>query len=249
MTRVLSVDWDFFLPDLIPFDWGHREDTLYLEVIWKLRAHNRDILTGEWALDVVLPDPKLLTRFWSRVAQGQPLSLVVADSHMDIIQQLGMGVGDIEVVNFDQHHDIRYENSPPDLDCSNWVETAYNNGLITSYQLVYPEWRREAPEVESDYKWPSWTSHSYGMDEIEPSHFDAVFVCRSSAWTPSWSDDEWLWFAGWWRRKYPKLWKERATCEFVRRMRYPDLPEAKKLRVEMLERYKEMGLYKGEENA
>lgn len=245
--KVLSVDWDFFFPDLVPFDWGHREDGLFFEMIWSARCNSRNLLTGERALDVVQPDKKLLSRFWSRVVKGRPDHLVIADSHSDLYAMLdAMGGWVTEVVNFDQHHDIQYGKADTEngkAECDNWALFAHEHDLLDNYRLIYPPWREGEPEGR--LPWPEWVTVEHGLDGVEPEHYDVVFICRSSAWTPSWSDPDWLRFVGYWRRKYPTLWSVRSTCPFVTKSRSPSLLDAERIAIEHQQAWEAIALLRG----
>jgi hypothetical protein len=67
MSTLISVDWDYFFPRLIEFDWGHSESSgLYYEIAWTTRISDISLVTKEDALDIMVPDPNLLKGFWER---------------------------------------------------------------------------------------------------------------------------------------------------------------------------------------
>jgi hypothetical protein len=66
---VLSVDWDYFFPSPDCWDWGHREDPMYYEMLWDLRPGNTNIITKEVAIDAYHPNPALLDGFWNRTLE------------------------------------------------------------------------------------------------------------------------------------------------------------------------------------
>jgi hypothetical protein len=200
---ILSVDWDYFFPDLLPYDWGHQESPIYYDFIWHSRAASHNLLTKERAIDVVKPDPKLLDRFWERVCPKAPKKLIVVESHAQIEQFI---TEESTIYNFDQHHDIQYT-SLDSLDCGNWAGRAMRDNRLKKYVLVYPPWREKTPEGEpgerflgegwrESRQFPQFKETQILFDvPADLPKFDTVFLCRSYAWTPTWSDDAWLEFA------------------------------------------------------
>lgn len=236
LRNVLSVDWDFFFPDVWQFDWGHREEPLFLEVLWAVRPGSRSLETAEVAIDVVHPDEKLLDGFWEKVVGCSPQLLVVVDSHADMHKVLGAWGGTKRLVNFDQHHDLGYASDMTGtLNCGNWVTKAVQNGLLEKYELWYPPWRKGKPEGEIDGR----VEPKYGLPK-KPEKFDCVFICRSSAWSPSWSDDRWIEFVEYWKARAPRTWRMRLTCDFAQKVREPNLEQALVLRDEYVEQMKEL---------
>lgn len=238
--NVLSVDWDFFFPDCVGFDWSMDEtNSLFYEVIWPIRWSNRNLFTGEYAKDAYLLDVYTFNGFWDRVLGKSDLKgLFVCDSHADmyhLIKFYRATDRKLHIWNFDQHHDIGYF-SKSRIDCGNWAGKMRDN--ISSYHLVYPKWRRSAPEDDFDNrKWP--TSVSFGIPSELPK-FDAVFVCRSSPWTPSWYDHKWMEFIGFFENNFPRLWKRKAAASYALSPRNFSIEEAELLHKKFIEAKKEV---------
>lgn len=38
MTRLLTIDWDYFVPEDLMLDLGHRETSFGINTVWKVRA-------------------------------------------------------------------------------------------------------------------------------------------------------------------------------------------------------------------
>lgn len=191
--RVLSVDWDYFFPDLTLYDWGHYEAPFMKEEIWATRVMSRSIRTGAEALEEAVPDMSMVNGFWDRVMTDEaPKKVFVYDSHLDLFEIIRDRInGPVHVTNFDQHHDLGYRNNNDrHVDCANWARIGILLGEIQSYRLVYPPWRKEYPEGE---KRPIM-GQLVGYEEPQPDPYDYVFVCRSSAWCPSWADDDFMQF-------------------------------------------------------
>jgi len=224
--NVLSVDWDYFFPNTVQFDWGHRESPLYMDMLWTLRVHDVSLGTEKSVLDILVPDEKLLKDFWKRVCPKEPDILAITESHADLFRILKT-IGNAEVYNFDAHHDLYYNGSlPKKPECGSWAGHALKKGMISKYKIIFPPWRKSTIEnIPSD-----WENKMVQMIEIPKQlpKFDVVFICRSSAWTPSWSDDKWLEFIGYWKKFH--IWQYKSVAPYVMKARSPDLKEARKLR-------------------
>ena len=125
VARILSVDWDYFFPDVFWFDWSQKEQNMFfLEYLWYIRYGNQHMKTGELAKDLVKPDEKLLKNFWKKVCPKEPsLHLCICESHKDIIVVLESffesTTTKFSIWNFDQHHDAGY--GMEELNCDNWA--------------------------------------------------------------------------------------------------------------------------------
>lgn len=135
--KILSIDWDYFFPDSMPYDWGHSESMFHLEAIWPLRLSSVNILTGQEAFSEYAPT--IPRNFWKRVVKNNP-AIYLAESHATIA---GMPMGNAIITNLDAHHDCGYKPNP-DLDCGNWAD--YLGKKIKEYHLCYPEWRKDDTE-------------------------------------------------------------------------------------------------------
>ena len=187
--RVLSVDWDYFFPNVAWYDWGHQETEFFIQMSWHLRCGNHNMKTGERAIEAVNPDKKLLTNFWEKRLSNIPNALFIAESHASIYHWLHDFHID-ELVNFDQHHDLGYPSAKGYLECGNWAGKMLNEKRIKQYTLVYPPWRNRKKEIEEDTPKRKNVFIEHDHRQIAKSEYDAVFICRSGAWTPSWCDDD-----------------------------------------------------------
>ena len=232
--NILSVDWDYWFPNTINFDWGHRESMFFIETIWSMRAGCRDIITGDWALDVMKPR-KQYKRFWDNYVDGSPEYLVVAESHLSILEMLrsrrrNSMVEDehVTIWNFDAHHDLGY--GMTEENCGNWAMKAHAEGLMDEYKLVYPQWRFVGPEC-AEIPVPEGLQFEYFYEPPEIDGVDMVFICRSGSWTPTWCDAAWMKFIGYFKQ-FPWTWESKGYTELALRKRKPNLKEAKELRGE-----------------
>jgi hypothetical protein len=191
-VKILSIDWDYFFSDQSNFDWSMNENNfLYYDFIWSTRAGAWHMVTKEKALDVMVANQEVLKGFWDKVCPHRPLSFIVAESHLMLFHYLkAMNLRNCSITNFDAHHDCGYHKNIKDIHCGNWVYHGIKKKYIGDYKLIYPEWRVKSPEPT-----PTFGAFTFGnLASVKPEEYDIVFVCRSSCWTPSWCDDEWLKF-------------------------------------------------------
>jgi len=233
--NILSVDWDFFFPPSEDYDWGHMETGFFLtELAWNIRAYNTPITSkkdkDKYAINHYVADKDRLKNFWKRVCPfyNEVGALFITDSHQDLYHVLQKYPG--VVWNFDAHHDYGYGPMAVNtkLDCGNWVYKARGKRRITDYHLVYPLWRRQRKEdrVDSNPHRYIVSTHYFDLNWKNPMVFDIVFICRSSAWTPSWSDADWVKFIGFWKRD-KDLWKKKVTLPPILQARKYDDDQAK----------------------
>ena len=191
--RILSIDWDYFFPDSMPYDMGHSEShsPMLQEILWSIRASSHHPITGQSLFDNYVPT--IPAGFWS-IVTGFP-QVVVADSHLkiwDVLQPLMFA----QVTSLDAHHDCAYgKQTKAVVDCGSWGYWSRKCALVGRMDLWYPEWRKDNAEgYHGRARMYKPTSVNYGLPA--PASYDTVFICRSGAWTPPWFDDEFLKFAG-----------------------------------------------------
>lgn len=197
---IVSIDWDYFLPrETDTCDWGHSENTgFYYELAWGIRATDKMFPHGaktvKTAIEELKVSPKEIDRVLHRtIAPSQYTPLCVCDSHKDIVtfcKALYEGTK-FNIVNLDAHHDYSYGQLVK-LDCGNWAGMLRKQKRLANYTLVYPKWRKEFPESDDAKHLSDINRVIYGDWPDKPIEADAVFICRSSCWMPSWLDNEWL---------------------------------------------------------
>lgn len=238
--NVLSVDWDFFWPDIGAYDWGTDEDNSLLQTyLWAVRYSQFNLMTKVPAHKSFVPDLKLVDVFWERVLRKghSPSLLFVAESHgaMKDVMEL---VGDCRIWNFDQHHDLGY--TPPEdredyeqCHCGNW---AWHGWImlraIQEYHLIYPAWRKGREErFAGDRRGALCQSVTYGLEGLDLPFFDLVFICRSPTFTAPWADDVWMRFIHYFEEL--KCWKTKAGQPAAWKVRRFDWDLARQIQAEV----------------
>ena len=216
--NILSIDWDYFFPDNFIFDWAMDDKQfVFYETIWPIRWSNRNLYDHTIiAKDIYHPDLQLLNGFLDKVLiNSNPALLSIAETHSDIQHLIELFPAKPDIYNFDQHHDIYYYDHPgkinDQLNPGNWV--SYFTTQIHSYHLYYPPWRKSNPE-HKDNRLNYATSISYDIPD-NPPEFHIVFICRSSPWTPSWSDHHWIEFIEYFKINYRYVWDHKLALEYA----------------------------------
>ncbi|WTO36999.1 hypothetical protein OG399_22710 [Streptomyces achromogenes] len=237
--HLLVVDWDYFFPtptagapvgaDAHLYAWPAAEDAVHVEMIW-LRRVRAFLEAG-----VPLPYCEGFFGFWDRFGFSPDATLFYADSNAWAGQlfpsNLG-GTGPWESVHlYDAHHDCGY---PPDhrtfeewtakgpISAENWLLAHYWHG--SKVYVHFPPWRESMTRPAERPLIPV----PMAIDDGRPPGvaFDAVFVCRSGAWVPSWCDEQFATFL--------------ARCPAARRVEIPqnlwNQPRPDVLRMAELER-------------
>jgi hypothetical protein len=218
--KILSIDWDYFFPCSDFYDWGaNEENSLFFEFVWSTRCNTRNMISTKFALDEY--KPTIPENFWS-IVKNKP-SLYIADSHLFILHVIRAIMFSHGIIhNLDAHHDYSYE-AKDKIDCGNWGKYVLNESEIADeLHLHYPKWRQK--QKETDEAIPI-TSVNYKLPE--PQDYDAVFLCRSSCWTPPWYDEK---FDEFWTssRLEPEILDERLIIP-----RSPNMQDAMKIRDKM----------------
>ncbi|MFG2767838.1 hypothetical protein [Streptomyces rubiginosohelvolus] len=208
--RLLVVDFDFFfhnphegLPaphrgDEGLYDWAHGENQLLREIIWPIRA--------EEFLRAGIEPPRCegYENFWERftfTSDNPPLFYADSNLYAGRLSPRHYALFDLEIMAwqdvhlFDAHHDSGYPHQygPTSFEewaelgefsCEDWMLVHHAQG--SRLALTYPAWR---PDGDSHPPLiPLDTTVDDGGEAALP--FDAVFLCRSGSWVPSWCDDQ-----------------------------------------------------------
>jgi hypothetical protein len=179
MRTLVTIDWDYFIPEHLDWDFGHRESLIFLQNLWIARGrYFREMRTtgqerGFW------------DRLKSRLGKTLFQQMEVSDSHVDVYTTPALAFAE-KVVIIDRHHDIF--NKPKDhVDCGNWLA----------------DWLEGDSKRRAVWVKPG-DEHVYSGDPIEPYRkrvkiltyipdlrkdvIIGMHVCRSGCWTPPWLD-------------------------------------------------------------
>lgn len=218
----LSIDWDYFFPDLIKYDYGHKESLFFMEQVWYMRAHSRISELGGDPRESLLPKGHL--DFWNKLAEINlvPKNLWVHESHAYGAEIAIATECDIIAV-FDQHMDI-YQGMKGAIDCENWLRRTLDafkdDNRKTPHTFIIMDDDARRLEIPKEYPITVTNLQAFqAFIKATPSRAVMSFVCRSGSWCPPWSDKEFFEFlndsgASWMEWKdglYSRTWDpERA---------------------------------------
>jgi hypothetical protein len=178
MKTLLSVDWDYFVPERPEYDLSHSESPIFLDMVWRSRSGLLDHIKTTGTEE----------GFWDRL--GGSMDGVgptyVSDSHMYAYRLLLSGVDHVILV--DAHHDCWKEGRKDHVYCHNWLRVWLAGGKHRRVTWIQPEWSKGIFEVPKDLRKLVATE-----SEIK-GKIDMVHVCRSGCWTPPWLDKQFIQF-------------------------------------------------------
>jgi len=217
----LNIDWDYFVREKLEWDWGHSEgSSIFSDVMWHARAigfamQGVDLDVETDPIRHSFPKPgafaKFLTEDMGMVFDPQAgYDFVVGDSHGYAPQFYS---GQDMVINFDAHHDCGYH---PRSQLREWVKHGNTEAgswlwrLLNKYpklqaQVMYPRWKgwadyegRDFTDMLEDNMWDRLTfdvvEDNMDWSEYHGAHVTGVYIARSGAWTPPWTDEDFVQF-------------------------------------------------------
>ncbi|QCX77279.1 hypothetical protein C9F11_18135 [Streptomyces sp. YIM 121038] len=199
--HLLCVDWDFFFPTPTAgaalsehsrlYAWPIAEDVHHVEVIW-LQRIRRFHEAG-----VQLPRCHGYEGFWNRFTIAPAAPVWYADSNAWAAQVFPSDIGGegswASVHLYDAHHDCGYRRNTATFEewkqrgrisAEDWMLAHHWAG--SRLFVHFPPWRESMARPTEEPVIP--VNMNIDDGEAPTVTFDAVFVCRSGAWVPSWCD-------------------------------------------------------------
>lgn len=189
---LLSIDFDTFVPENPLWDLGHREEELFLKMMWTFRGH----LMPEMKTDGNEKD------FWKRLPWqfSEPQDIFVSDSHL-LAYHLTRDIDYVVLV--DRHHDCfewPVKDRPFRVDCGNWVAAWLSACTKRKLLWVHPD-----DITADDLEICGEVKHRRRILSVPYSRFRemlldqdiqetnlTVHVCRSGCWVPPWLDQDFV---------------------------------------------------------
>lgn len=186
MKTLITIDFDFFVPEDPMWDIGHRESLLYLKMLWGTRMS---------LLDKMKTNGKEHT-FWYWLASRVDLKTApffVSDSHCFAYNLLS-GVN--RVISFDAHHDCWKNNSKKgEVFCDNWLRAWLEGGKRRKATWVRPDWLdKELLLLDKNMKSRVEVRDFGSIASLGLKGPVIVHICRSGCWVPPWLDKAFLGF-------------------------------------------------------
>ena len=183
--KILSIDFDYFqnvTKDILrDYPDGIDLGTSLSKIVWAVRYVQGN--PSKERIESVSLNQDLFDNVISVLSRQLPCVPVMArQSHVDAYdficdQMEEYDTDELELINIDFHHDIVNECST--LDCGNWisfVKEAYPKAKVT--------WVARELSLEVYGLNDSTIPIELSLDCIKDQQFDAIFICRSDAWSP-----------------------------------------------------------------
>jgi hypothetical protein len=179
LKTLVTVDWDFFVPENPNWDMGHEENLLFLNFMWKTRAGLFDMIktTG------------LEKGFWERTGLKAKAGdyTYVSDSHLFAY---GLLKGIDNVVLVDAHHDC-WKEGGKNVYCHNWLRLWLEKNKKNRATWVCPEWAAGNFTLPADM---DRVTVVHEMPDVSKMNVRDVHICRSGCWTAPWLDKQFIEF-------------------------------------------------------
>lgn len=177
---ILTVDWDFFVPENPLWDMAHKENAFFLNPLWAMRLHlledmktnKRELSFWDWVLG------------WADVSKAH---LTVSESHA-YAYRVAHRAQRIYLV--DAHHDCWPVAQAGEVACHDWGRVWLEQHPSREILWIHPD-----DLYHDNYPLPEDVQDRvkelpYKMSVMPKVELDAVHVCRSGCWTPPWLDQD-----------------------------------------------------------
>jgi len=196
MKTLLTVDFDFFVPEDPFLDLAHKEDLFFLKTIWHARTHLIDQLKCNGQEQ----------GFWKQLSSlmhMQTKDLFISDSHASVAQLLQQEDFN-RVILIDAHHDCWLQEDANRVGCEDWACWWLQQNPYNHLIWIYPDWQDISayPTPFHLYKQIHTTTD---LQHIKNLTAQAIHVCRSGCWVPPWCDQTFITFVKDLQEQQPQL--------------------------------------------
>jgi hypothetical protein len=187
IKTLVSIDFDFFVPELPEWDFGHRESLMFLKMLWASRVS---------LINKMKTDGNEVG-FWEQFKNVKfDYFKWVSDSHSHAYNLLN---GVSRVVMFDAHHDcweadsLGIDKKDKNVYCDNWLRAWLEGGKGRNALWVKPGWQDACDLPKDMAKRVKVVTYSKGLDLVLEGSVE-LHICRSGCWVPPWLDKAFLAF-------------------------------------------------------
>lgn len=207
--RVLSIDWDYFMAAtaeqrsrLFPDGGNENLPSVLSDFIWASKYADSSELQF---IEADTPAINYILSFIRKTCD-KTTRMFVSDSHKwaydDITKYKPVG-NNLQVINVDFHHDCYTMNEG--IDCGNWLGHLANLPDVDEFQAIWVK-RPDSDDLccpgDISYlkgveaKHPQFLQDAFigDLHSLDKTHFDMLYICRSSCWSAPHLDSEFLEF-------------------------------------------------------
>lgn len=223
--NVLSIDWDFFINAnyseryfIFPDSGNELLNKELQAYVWSKSYTHKTLNAYNF-----IPDANLLKKLKALIDIGisKSTKILIADKHENIYDFIEENYKEhkaktsdsepIYIANIDYHHDVFDVGET--LNSGNWfrriMEKYSNEGIFTWVA------KRDSADYIHDAMLPDLSIQYEDFSGISGKSWDAIFICRSSMWSPPHLDDDFTKFFSYLVDDY-----EAKTIENVFKSRY-----------------------------
>lgn len=195
MFKVLSIDWDYFFDctmndrlDMFPDGADENLAKVIQNAVWSLHYSSYDRLIDIDVSAVLLEQVRsLIIKTCDSTTKG-----VYFDSHKHLYEAVMQNTApndSVEVINIDFHHDT-YSSGLEEVDCGNWVNCLGEKRTLTYKWVKRCDSDCDRLNISKSINHMMVTSLYKFLKSCQIKHFDMIYLCRSSPWSPPHLDAE-----------------------------------------------------------
>ncbi|BAL01917.1 hypothetical protein OBV_p-00620 (plasmid) [Oscillibacter valericigenes Sjm18-20] len=179
--NILSIDYDYFVKVSEYFRENHfpdggREQGDNLNLIVWSQLYASGNCCGE-RIETIISDNAALRKIRKFIARQKNPVCMIADSHSHAYNFIKDSIPAGEkatVYNIDFHHDTFCINDENEVNCGNWLRHLLDEKVIDrAYWVAKPDSETDGSLVDI-----------IPIEKALEVNYDAVYICRSSWWTP-----------------------------------------------------------------
>jgi hypothetical protein len=193
---IISIDFDFFVREDLLWDFGHREEPLFIDQVWNLARYpyidlyeETDMITHADCLPIAFPYELSKRGFhFSRKTR-----IGVGWSHK-FAYNFFRNAQSKTLFHFDAHHDCYTESGDANgITCGNWLIKLQDVKPLETIIWVIPKWAdngyTEAKASMNDRRAKDLKKLRFPEISNLPREVEAVYLAQSPAWVPPHHDE------------------------------------------------------------
>ena len=195
-TVDLSIDFDFFIREKAIWDFGHRENSLFLNGIWDIRYSQIDLVRETDIKTFADFEPyQIMSKLEEKGLKiTKNTEFFLCESHLGIVTAFRGNNADM-LISMDAHHDMFggaiepcIEIDGSKIDCGSWLNFFTDKKYYKKVLIVYPKWKDindDLGKLKIPHKIVKW-------DKLPKNDYEVkrVFLCRSGCWVPPHHDKD-----------------------------------------------------------
>lgn len=183
---LLTIDWDYFVPEKPRWNLFHAEEDFFIHDIWNLHAVIKDlhnIMKTNGKEKTFVED---ITSYKFNLTEVDYIE--VSDSHK-VAYDIAIENGITDIISFDAHSDMGYIRNG-NIGCANWLRFFLEENPESMAYMILSEESNEHFNIKEYTENVNITKLDNFIRTGDTIWVDNIHICRSGAWTPPWLDGE-----------------------------------------------------------